>query len=178
MKEEQLLDAIGQLPEELLKETDRLRRSKRATGWISLAASVCLVIGLGFFTLPALTASDECSHEAKGAPMEQADINRAPSNLYSDDTVEEGVLAADTAQFTATVTEACDTYIIVTPLEGEWERISYERIFISFPEDFTATLTPGQQVEIYYTGTFLEVSPAIPQNVIAIVPLTEKEETP
>ena len=58
MNRETLMDAIGQLPEELLASTAQLRGKKRSfpVAWVSLAACLCLVL-FGLHMRPAPPAS-------------------------------------------------------------------------------------------------------------------------
>lgn len=179
MNEEMLLDAIGELPDELLEPVAAVRRRKLPVSWLCAAASLVLAVGLSLFSLPMFRA------ESKNA----AQINKTDgffsgwdSNLFAEapemGPAESGTPgtendwcynSAEVRHFTATVLEAHGDYLIVTPLEGESERLSSEQFFIGIPEDCTLEFHVGDTVDIFYSGLIAEVSPAIPQRIVAVV---------
>ena len=63
--------------------------------------------------------------------------------------------------FRATVLEVQQTYLMVEPAEGTWERSSADKITLSL-QDKTSWPIPqvGDTVEIFYNGEILETYPA------------------
>lgn len=63
--------------------------------------------------------------------------------------------------FRAAVLEVHDTYLLVEPAEGAWERNSADQITISL-HGKTAWPTPqvGDTVDVFYNGELLETYPA------------------
>lgn len=78
MNPEKLMDAIGQLPADLIGETDRLRSAprKQKPRWLAMAACLVLVTALGLFALNQGLLSG--AGAAKQASMEMAPAARAP----------------------------------------------------------------------------------------------------
>lgn len=161
MKDEQLLDAIGQLPEELLAETDKLRRRKRSTGWISLAACLCLMAGLSLFARPMFSADSKFAAPEADAAHRYWDCNLgSPEYGFSAMAPEiENSASIPISSFTATVREVHNGYLIVEPFPEESEARSGERFFIGIPEDCELTFREGDTVEIFHNGVLMEVSP-------------------
>jgi hypothetical protein len=158
MNGQQLQDAIGQLPEELLASTAQLRGKKRSfpVAWVSLAACLCLVVGLGFFG-GAMTMADKAENAAP--EMESQAEMASPEDKFSG--LLDGTAGSTVRVFRAKVLEVHNGYLLVEPLEGEWERSSADRIEVTLEKvkDIPA-LQPGDLVEIGYGGTLLEMYPA------------------
>lgn len=171
MNPEILHDAIGQLPEELLAPAQRLRRRRPLIGIVSLAACLCLVIGLGFLSMGGIAAGNKASPESGRADNSLAPEAAGPG-IYNS---EEDLLVSlqpGKAAFRATVTEVHNGYLIVSPLEGESEALSGERFFVGIPETAVDVFQVGDTVEIHYSGRLLEVSPVIPDGVTHIILIT------
>lgn len=67
----------------------------------------------------------------------------------------------DECTFQATVLEVHQTYLLVEPAEGSWERSSADQITISLQEK-TSWPTPqvGDVVNVFYNGELMETYPA------------------
>lgn len=152
MNGKQLHDAIGDLPEELLAPTARLREKKRSfpAAWVSLAACLCLVIGLGVFW-----NGSRWDVKAENAAPEMEMPGEKGDGMLHDS------VGSTVRIFRATVLEVHEAYLLVEPLEGEWERTSADRIEVSLEKvEAVPGLSPGDLVEISYGGTLLESYPA------------------
>ena len=68
---------------------------------------------------------------------------------------------ADECTFQATVLEVHDTYLLVEPAEGAWERSSADKIEVSL-QDKTSWPIPqvGDTVNVFYNGELMETYPA------------------
>ena len=78
MRTEDLLDAIGNVDDDLLERSEKVRIKKRVSwkAWVPLAACVCLIAGVSIWGLPrdfGLGAKDECA--ADSATMEDIEGN-------------------------------------------------------------------------------------------------------
>ena len=69
--------------------------------------------------------------------------------------------APEEFSFRATVLEVHDTYLLVEPAEGAWERNSADQITISL-HGKTSWPTPqvGDTVDVFYNGELMETYPA------------------
>lgn len=163
MKPEELIDAIGELPEDLLAPVDALRKKKQIhwIRWSALAAA-CLLILLVPFQLPLMR-----NEEAALAPKEDMVFSQeeSPENEWN-----YGALGdAQVESFRAEVLEVGSGWILVKPLEGEPELRSADKIVVhleaikALPE-----ITVGNTVEIFYTGGIQETYPAQISNIIQI----------
>lgn len=65
-----------------------------------------------------------------------------------------------THKFVATVLELTDTHALVAPVEGEWERLSSDKISLGIAQLGDIGAQVGSDVEIYYTGGIMESYPA------------------
>ena len=67
----------------------------------------------------------------------------------------------DVYSFEATVLEVHDTYLLVEPAEGAWERSSADKIEVSL-QDKTSWPIPqvGDTVNVFYNGELMEIYPA------------------
>ena len=67
----------------------------------------------------------------------------------------------DVHSFEATVLEVHDTYLLVEPAEGAWERSSSDKIEVSL-QDKTSWPIPqvGDTVNVFYNGELMETYPA------------------
>ncbi len=169
MNRENLMDAIGQLPEELLAEAGEKRARKKFhwAPWAAVAACLCLLL-----TMPlggGLKASNKADLEA---PMEMAPA--ANGNLFDrfyGDTAQEddSELKVSAEHFLAIVVEAKKGYLLVEPLEDEWEHKAANRIEVPIPNpQDPQEFTPGDLLRIQYSGTLLESYPAQAVGVIGI----------
>ena len=162
MKREELMDAIGQLPEDMIEATAR-KRERKSVYWAPLAAvAACLCVML---TIPMLPAAAEKNAMAE-SPMEMAPGSVLMDSMVSD---KDNAYGAAQAEFRATVVEVHDDYLLVEPAEDTWERTSADRIEVRIPADADSqTFQKGDQVRITYSGVLLESYPARAQNVTGI----------
>ena len=67
----------------------------------------------------------------------------------------------DVHSFEATILEVHDTYLLVEPAEGAWERSSADKIEVSL-QDKTSWPIPqvGDTVNVFYNGELMETYPA------------------
>lgn len=162
MKQTHIVDAVGELPEELIAPVARLRTKKRHT-WVAWAAlAACLCVALHFGLSRSGWRLDMKSESLAEAPQESpADTRPAPENAYG------GLLDAEI--FRATVLEIHEGYILVKPLEGEWELTSADKIEVSLEQvQPRPTLAVGDIVEIHYSGQIQETYPARAAGVTAV----------
>lgn len=162
MTRENLMDAIGQLPEALIGEVaeKRMKKKHRWVPWGAAAACLCLLL-----TLPLAVGGMQASSKAElEAPMEMVPI--ADGNLsdryYSGTTQNgSGEMKVSSEHFLAIVVEAHGSYLLVEPLEDEWEHSSAKRIEVPIPNpQDPQEFTPGDLLRIYYSGTLRESWPA------------------
>ena len=164
MNRETLMDAIGQLPEELLADVakKRERRKNHWVQWAALAACLCLVL-----TLPlggGLKAANKAEMEA---PMEMAPESVLSDHYYGKtDGANGSEMKVESEHFLAHVEEVHGDYLLVEPLEEEWERNCADRITVTIPnpQEFKS----GDLVRIHYSGILLESYPAQAVDVIGI----------
>lgn len=156
MNGENIMDAIGELPEDLLAPVAELRKKKRVhwMQWASLAAACLLLVLIPLYWL--------------GGGAETGDLLRS---LDKENTMEEkdygGQLngqSQETVQyhsFRATVLEVDGQCILVRPMEGECELLSADKIYVSFRQlENVPRIEVGDQVEIFYGGMLQETYPA------------------
>ena len=111
-------------------------------------------------------------YDAMEAPMEMAPI--ADGNLsdrYYSGTTQNGSdeWKVSGEHFLAIVVEAHGHYLLVEPLEDEWEHSSAKRIEVPIPNpQDPQEFTPGDLLRIYYSGTLRESYPAQAVGVIGI----------
>ena len=162
MKPEHLMDAIGQLPEELIAPVAE-KRNRRKLPWMPLAAvAACLCLLLAAPTrLPTAEKND-----AAEAPMEMA-----PDSVLMDSVTgnQGNAYGATQATFQATVVAVFENYLLVEPAEDSWERTSADRVEVTIPNPQDGqTFAPGDRIRVTYSGTLLESYPAQAQNVTEI----------
>ena len=169
MNRENLMDAIGQLPEDILAEAAKKRQRKKHH-WAPLAAAAaCLCLLL---TLPlggGLKAANKAEAEAE-APMEMAPgMDSSLGDIFyagAADSENGAEMKVESEHFLAHVVEVREEYLLVEPLEEEWERSSADRITVTAPN--SREFQPGDLVRIHYSGTLLESYPAQAVGVIGI----------
>lgn len=170
MKGENLMDAIGRLPEEMIEDAAKLRRKKRLR-WqplAGLAACLCLLLSLPL-ALGSMTAESKADGSLQESPMEaKPEANgSAMDHLFSDKAY--GEVTGETERFLATVISVHSWGLLVEPLEDEWERSSADRIEVSFENlEKVPELSPGDLVRITYSGALQETYPAHAQDVTDI----------
>lgn len=173
MTEHQIHDAIGELPEDLLAPVEKLRQRKRRpwVRWISLAACLCLLVGMPLVWFG-----------VNGGVMEKADaesMQEAPANsgilsdfpLYRvEEDMEYGEVCTVSAVFRAKVLEVLSgTAFLAEPLEGEAELLCSDKIEIGMQGlDSVPELRAGDIVEITYDGMIQESYPARIPVVISV----------
>lgn len=155
MKEFQIHDALGQLPEELLVPVEKLRAKKRypVIKWLAAAACLCILLSLPLGWDGALKAES-----ANSGPQEMAEepqYGAVSDSLY-------GESKTQSAVFRAMVLEVYDGYgIQVQPLEGEDEARSSDRIDVALSGlEQVPQIQVGDTVEITYDGMIQETYPA------------------
>ena len=157
MNGENIMDAIGELPEDLLAPVAELRKKKPVhwTRWASLAAA-CLLILMISLSLPLLRAENRESAK---------DFINSEQEMMPE--VAETVASAHS--FRATVLEVDDRCILVRPLEGEQELRSADKIYASFRNlKEVPKIEVGDIVEITYSGMIQETYPASAADVTDI----------
>jgi hypothetical protein len=164
---EMLMDAIGQLPEDILAETAKKRQRKKHH-WAPLAAAAaCLCLLL---TLPLGGGMKAANKAEMEAPMEMApSMDSILGDFFyagAADSENAADMKVESEQFLAHVVEVYEGSLLVEPLEEEWERSTADRItvIIANPQE----CQPGDLVRIHYSGTLLESYPAQAVGVIGI----------
>lgn len=128
MEPEQLLDAIGQLPEEVIAPVAELRRKNPGIRtWIALAASLLLVLGLG------ISAVLSPRRSVEQEPTEQT----APSGFV----------------ITVEVTQVHGDRMLVKR-EYDFNVMAYSSLLWILTEDIEnmPQLTEGDRILVYYDG--------------------------
>lgn len=165
MSSEALLDAIGELPEDLLAPVEALRKKKSITWvpWASLAAA-CLLILVLPFALPQFRGVT--AESAKG-DFAYSNQEAAPENAGM---LEDTAGVSETQEtFRAEVLEVHEGTILVRPLEGEPELRSADKIYASFRYvQEVPAIKVGDIVEIIYNGMLQETYPATAVGVTTI----------
>lgn len=155
MKESQIHDALGQLPEELLVPVEKLRAKKRypVMKWAAAAACLCILLSLplGWAGDIKAESTNNGSQEAAREPQYEA----VSDSLHSESQTQAAVLRA-------MVLEVHDGYgIQVQPLEGEDEARSSDRIDVALSAlEQVPQIQVGDIVEITYDGMIQETYPA------------------
>ena len=156
MNEHLIHDAIGEISEELIDPVAKLRQKKRypVIKWAAVAACLCLVL-----SLPLGLGSKN------GLKME----NTAGSPEMENENLFSGILdrvdgAADVTvgtAFRAKVLEVQEKSLLVTPLEGEKELLSSDKIYISLGKlAQVPEIRVGDILMIHYDGMIQETYPA------------------
>lgn len=83
-----------------------------------------------------------------------------PNNFKSIDTLWAGEEQYVVHSFTATILELDSTSALVQPVEGEYERLSADKIHVGITNLGDIGAEVGSCVEIYYTGGIMESCPA------------------
>lgn len=160
MNRETLMDAIGKLPEDMIAAAAE-KRTKKKYRWIPLgavAACLCLLLSLPLM-MGGMKASNKADMEA---PMEMlpADMELFQDHSYAGSANGSDELKTSTEHFLATVVEVHKGYLLVAPLEDEWEHSASNRIHVPIPNpQDPQEFTPGDLLRIYYSGTLLESYP-------------------
>lgn len=171
MNRETLMDAIGQLPEDIIAEAaeKRVRKKTRWTHWAALAACLCLVLTLPLAVGGGMKASNKAEMEA---PMEMAPASEGILRdwFYGDSVQDNGSdMKVPTEHFLATVVEVHELYLLVEPLEDEWEHSSANRIEVPIPNpQDPQEFAVGDLLRITYSGTLRESYPAQAVGVYSI----------
>lgn len=165
MKREELMDAIGQLPEELIEGAAKKRMQKKLhwAPWAAVAACLCLLL-----SLPLAMGSMKAESKADGSLMETPmEAKPEPGDVANGSLY--GESESGSARFLATVIEVNSWGLLVEPLEDAWERSSSDRIEVTFPDPEAAQeFTPGDLVRVTYSGMLQELYPARAVDVTAI----------
>lgn len=168
---EKLMDAIGQLPEELLAPAARVRRT--GTGlrrWLPLAAAAVCALALLALPVTGLMAAnnkgDFAQAENAQAPMEAPEAVMDKSDYFSD----HSYAGADQARerFLARVLAVQPEAILVEPLEDEWEHNVAAEVLVRLPEAAPRDLAPGELVSVVYNGMIAETFPPQASNVLRV----------
>ena len=126
MTAEHILDAMNELPDGLLEQTDALRQ-RNPIRWQPLAAAACLILALGiaysFMVAPATKENDGASPPEMGA-LEDAVTSNGSWWLATVTAVEEDTL-------TAVMDSGAEVTVLLTELKEK------------------PALTPGQRIRIY-----------------------------
>lgn len=145
---EKLLDALENLPDDLLEETNALRCKKRVhwVRWTALAACLCLCVGL-WFAFPGATSSDN----AAGTPMEEIgnaleDKEQSTSSTGSMDAI---VYSVGEDHITVTSTVKCP---YPDGLDGFCVQMVQTTVLFENLEKIP-NFKPGQEIRIYYDET-------------------------
>ena len=153
---EQLMDAIGQLPEELIAPAAELRRKNPVVRrWLAITASFLLILGLGLSAV--LTEDRAIEHSpTEAAPTEQ----RPPSGFVITakvKEVQEDRVRIERIINTGFVTSAGPLWIMLTDLENP-------------PQ-----LEEGDRILVYYDGKYRSEEGSI-DHYINVVYYIEKME--
>lgn len=171
MKESRILDAIGELPEDLLAPVEKLRQRKRRpwVRWLSLAACLCLLISLPVMWIGVNGGVSEKSDAENVQELPEKAEGWKDFPLYSADMVY-GECGGSSAVFHARVLEVCSgTSLLAEPLEGEAELLCSDKIEIVIQGvDSVPELQVGDIVEIRYDGMIQEIYPARISTVVSI----------
>lgn len=143
---EKLLDSLGNLPDDLIEETQALRSRKPVhwVRWTALAACLCLCVGL-WFAIPGATKADN----AAGTPMEEIgsaiqDAELSPAG-YMDAIVYS--VGDDHITVTSTVERPYPDGLDGTCVQQVQQTVLFDNL-ADIPD-----LKPGQHIRIYYEET-------------------------
>ncbi len=147
MNPQQFLDALNDLPDELIEPTERLRSKKRRSYWPVagvVAACLCLVLLGG---------------REKSTAKPEVGIDNAMGHSVMDQATPEEPVAGQSVSIRVSVTEINGTSFIVVPVPGS-PPIGGDRIEITI-EDSMLSAPPriGDVLEIDYDGRILETDP-------------------
>ena len=159
MREDKIHDAIGELPEDLLMPVEKLRQKKRypIIKWAALAACLCLLLSLPLGTGMMGATKAESLNEA---PMENK-VQEDSLGMVADD--------AGVSAFRGKVLEVHEQCVLVEPLEGEAERNSCSKIYVSFGKlEKTPEIAVGDILVITYDGMIQETYPAQINSVYSV----------
>lgn len=155
MNPETLLDAMQHLPDELLEQTDRLRQSRSVPWqrWATMAACLCLVLGIAYaFLLPGAKSQDGAG--TNGQAQEEMDIGDVTQSSKAE-------------YLLATVTEVKADCLTVKMATGEQVTVLLTEL------ESIPALEPGMQIHMFLKGGF-----ATQDRVIAPYRIEIKEERP
>ena len=93
-------------------------------------------------------------------PYEQTRVYWFPNNFKPIDELWSMEKPNVKQSFEATLVELQNTYAMVAPLEGEWERLSSDKIAFSTADLGDIGVEIGDEVRVYYTGEMMESYPA------------------
>ena len=160
MSAEQLQDAIGELPEDLLGQVEALRKKKTFhwARWMALAAACLLLLIVPF-----------AMHQRNGGRSEAARGDAVYNNQEMYPALQEaetekiygGLLTSAQESFRAEVLKVEAGWLLVKPLDGEQELLSADKIEVSFQKvESIPEIAVGDTVEIFYSGMLQETYPA------------------
>jgi len=114
-------------------------------------------------TCPAYTVGDYFLLELSSpyGPFLETDPPQLKNAIVAKTDSEGNILEMEEFSFQATVLEVHDTYLLVEPAEGAWERSSSDKIEVSL-QDKTSWPVPqvGDTVNVFYNGELMETYPA------------------
>jgi len=146
---------------------------RRKKGWV-FAISVVVLLAVFFVPIPRGTYKDGGTKEYTALAYKIVDWNRLTEDgvyektrvytfgerFQSIDELWEREEAYTEKRFLATVVEQGDSYVLVEPVEDEWERRSGDRISFATTELTDIGATVGSVVEVIYSGGIRETYPA------------------
>ncbi len=146
---EKLLDSLGNLPDDLIAETEAIRSRKPVhwVRWTALAACLCLCIGLWF----AFPGGAKSADNGAGTPMEEIgnvleDIEQSTSSAGHLDAI---VYSVGEDHITA-------TSLVERPYPEGLDGTCIQRVQITVKFENLKEIPefkPGQQIRIYYNET-------------------------
>lgn len=133
MNPEKLLDAMQYLPDEMLEQTDRLRRKKPLQWhrWAALAACLCLVLGFAWGLIQ---------------PGAKSENDAAAPEHALGDVEEDGVITSQsgsTSGLSATVVTVAEDRLTVTLADGT------QAVVLLTELDTVPDLAPGHRIRLY-----------------------------
>lgn len=154
-----IMDAIGELPEEMIAPVAALRQRKPIHWgrWVALAACICLML------LPLSWQGWQAGNKAAAKVDKATNAAMSQESAQENESAQYGSIMDGTGQaiFRAEVLEVDDTRILVKPLEGEDELRSSDKIYASFLNlKEVPKIAVGDIVEITYSGMIQETYPA------------------
>lgn len=155
MNEQHIHDAIGEISEELIDPVARLRMKKRypVAKWVAAAACVCLVLLSVPLGLSALSGGTKAESADRAPEMNMGDAYGGIMDQASE-------VQAEVAVFRAKVLEVHEKTVLVEPLEGEMERNSCDKIYVSLTQlQHVPIIQPGDILQIQYNGRIMESYP-------------------
>lgn len=155
MKQEQLQDALSELPEELIASTAQARAKKKVIWgpWVALAACACLAVLLSTQVMPMFSAKNAAAENAEAAlkspAMNGTHAYRDEQSVVQDSSANVSVLLAE-------VVEIRGDTILVAPLEGQTLNTD-SRISVRVGDGTGYAV--GDRLRIRYDGTVMETWP-------------------